>query len=130
LKNKSIIAILLVGILLLTTISALAATRASTIINSTSIVLGSSMKATFSCSAKSKTDISVGSVKLEVQNANGTWSFVKNLSAPASASNVSIYNKPMDYSSSCTKGKTYRITGTFYVGNDTATRTSPARTYE
>ena len=120
----------MIAILLAMPFHVYAATRASTIISSASISFNTSMRATFSCSTKTKTDISVGSVKLEVQNSNGTWSFVTNLSAPASAINVSSYNKPMDYSSSCIAGKTYRITGTFYVEDEIVTRTSPAKIYQ
>ena len=131
-KNKKILIILLI-LVFSVVIGAEAASIvpfANRNIASTSILLNTSMKATFSCSANANYNISVQNIRLEVKNSNGTWSFVKNLSAPPSASNVSNYNKVMNYASSCTSGKTYRITATFNASGETTSNTSAARTYQ
>jgi len=128
-KPKNVVAIVIVAILLLNFIPIQAHARANPKINQASILLTSSMTAYFSCATSGDFDISVSSVTLEVKNNNGTWSFVKNLSAPASASNVSSYNKAVDYSSSCTKGKTYRIKAVFNASGESVNRTSAEKTY-
>ena len=128
-KNKSIVGIALVLILLFSAFTVQAFARANAHIDEASILLNSSMSATFSCSTRAKYNISVGSVQLEVKNSNGTWSFVKNLSAPPSASNVSNYTKVMNYSSSCTSGKTYRIKAVFYAGTESVSRISAEKKY-
>jgi len=129
--NKRIIAIVLVVALVLgiCATGSAAALRASTTITSASIYLSSSMKATFTCMCTGLNNITVKSVKLEVQAANGTWSTASSLPAPAGATNALSLNVSKDYSSYCTKGKTYRITATFEAGASSVSRTSSAVTY-
>lgn len=97
-------------------------------ISNASITLSSTMTATFTCSTYDLYNISVSSVKLQVQNSNGTWSSSA-LSAPSSVSNSSSLLKTMSYSGSCTKGKTYRISCTFNAGGESVTRTSSTVKY-
>ena len=98
-------------------------------ISSASINLPSSMNACFALTARKYCDISVYDVKLEVKNSNGTWSFVSWLSSPAGATNAVILNSVKNYASSCTKGKTYRISATFDADGETVSRTSNDATY-
>jgi len=119
-------AVLLVSGILIT---ALADIDANPNISSASIILPSSMNTTFTLTARNFCDISVYSVKLEVKNSNGTWSFVSWLSSPAGATNVVFYNSNKNYVSSCTKGKTYRISATFDADGETVSRTSNEATY-
>jgi len=130
-KNRKLLSLLVILFLsIVVTAQATMIPFANKNIASASITLSSSMVTTFSCSANAKYNISVKNVKLEVKNANGSWSFVKDLSAPPSATNVGNYNKVMDYSSSCTKGKTYRIKATFYAGTESVDRTSAEKKYQ
>lgn len=94
------------------------------------IKLSSSMSAQFSCSTKGLCDIKVTSVKLQVKNSDGTWSAGTSMAAPDGVSNASALFKSMSYSSSCTKGKTYRITAVFNASGETVSRTSNEATYK
>ena len=128
-KSKFIIAISLVATIFLASFPVQALARANPNIDQASIVFSSSMGAGFSLTASNNFNVSITSVKLEVKESNGTWSFVKNLPAPSSATNVTFYNRDMDYSSHCTKGKTYRIKATFNAGSESVSRTSAEKTY-
>lgn len=128
-KLKSFITYLLVISLISVSIPVCASARANENIASTSIILTTSMSATFTCTTHARYDISVSSVKLEVQNSDGSWSLAKNLSAPAGVSNSTVLSKVMDYSSSCTKGKTYRISATFIASGESVSYTSAGKKY-
>ena len=104
--------------------------RANKNISSASIILTTSMSATFTCSTRARYDISVSSVKLEMQNSNGTWSHVINLTAPSGETNSLSLSKTMSYSSSCTKGKTHRVSATFTASGESVTRTSVGKVYK
>jgi len=99
-------------------------------ISTAGVSLSSSMNAKFICSTNGYFTISVTSVKLEVKNSDGTWKSAGNLPAPASQKNTTGLNKTVDYSSYCTKNKTYRITATFNAGSESVTRTSSAVVYK
>ena len=129
-KNRSVTIIVVLVLLITTALPILAHARANPHINGAGISLSSSMSARFECSTSADYNISVYSVKLEVKNANGTWSSAGTLSSPASASNTSNYTKSVSYASSCTKGKTYRISATFDASGETVTRTSNEMTYK
>ena len=94
-----------------------------------SIVLNTSMSATFTCSCHDYYDISVYNVKLEVRNFLGIWSTVGYLPSPPGATNVSSLLRIMDYSAYCTVGNTYRISATFDASGETVSRTSATVTY-
>lgn len=129
-KTKITLTMLILTLVIMASIPALAAIDANPHIDSAGISLSSAMKARFDCSASDDYDISVYDVKLQVKNANGTWSSAGSLSSPPSASNTSNYTKSVTYSGSCTKGKTYRITATFDASGETVTRTSNEMTYK
>lgn len=128
-KVKSVLSIFVLIAILTSTIPALALIDANKNIAGAGITLNSSMNARFECSANDDYNISVYSVKLEVKNTNGTWSSAGSLSSPPSASNTSNYTKSVNYASSCTKGKTYRIKATFDADGETVNRTSNEMTY-
>lgn len=98
-------------------------------IASVPISLSGAMEAEFFCSARSFYDISVSDVKLEEKRSDGKWYYVCDLSGPPSVENAASYNKSKDYSSSCEKGKTYRVLGTFNADGETSSCTSNAKTY-
>ena len=128
--NKKTLALVVTALLVSAVfITASAGIEANLNITSASINLPQSMNACFSLVAKLYCDISVYNVKLEVKNSNGTWSFVSWLGSPAGATNVVLYTRTVSYASSCTKGKTYRISATFDASGETVSRTSNEATY-
>lgn len=129
--KKKIVLVLLVLVLALPVsyIANATSVDANPHIYGASIVLNSSMSATFTCSCHYYYDISVYDVKLEVRNFLGIWSFVSYLPSPPGATNVSSLLRIMDYSAYCTVGNTYRISATFDASGETVSRTSAAMRY-
>lgn len=121
-----LVVILVAGV----SMTALAGVQENAKIKSASIRLSTSMSADFICSTRSFANISVYSVTLEVKNSNGTWSSAGSLSSPSGATDALSLNSKSSYSSSCTKGKTYRIKATFDADGETVSRTSNEATYK
>lgn len=96
---------------------------ASSIFDSASISLNSSMTATFKATTMQNTTIKVTSCTLQ-KKVNGVWQNASSLTAPPSASSTLKYVETKDYSSQCTGGTIYRISATFSAGDETLTRTS------
>lgn len=128
-KLKTTLSLLILVTIIATAIPLMGIADANPNIDSAGISLSSTMSARFTCSASGYYDISVYSVKLEVKNASGGWAFVSWLTAPPSAASTSNYVKMMSYASSCTVGKTYRISATFNASGETVIRTSNERKY-
>lgn len=74
------------------------------------------------------TSIKVVSCKLE-KKSGSKWIFIKSLVCPASKANTSSYAVTKNYSSSLTKGDTYRVVVTFEADKEQVTTTSTAYTY-
>lgn len=127
--NKKVALVLTVLLVSGICVTALAGIDANPNIASAAIYLSTSMNASFTLSARMYCNISVYDIKLEVKNSNGSWSFVCWLDSPAGATNAALLNSSKSYASSCTKGKTYRISATFDADGETVSRTSNEATY-
>ncbi len=95
-----------------------------------SVAFTSSGKAAFSAQTTFVfSRLRVLSCSLEVK-VGGAWQSAGSLTPPATESNnTTIFDAQMNYGSSCTKGKTYRVIATFDADGHTITKTSGAATY-
>lgn len=113
-----------------------AGTYANLIFEGAGITLTTRMGAEFLATAKRNcSSIYISSCSLEEQNADKTWSFVKDLTPPPDiATNTSNFGANAKYASECTSGHTYRIKATFaaiYDGETyTVSRTSRGVKYQ
>lgn len=92
-----------------------ASTYANLIFEGAGITLTTRMGAEFLAGTKRNcSSIYISSCSLEEQNADQTWSFVKDLTPPPDrATNTSNFGANANYASECTSGHTYRIKAIF-----------------
>ncbi len=113
-----------------------ASTYANLIFEGAGITLTTRMGAEFLAGTKRNcSSIYISSCSLEEQNADQTWSFVKDLPPPPDrATNTSNFGANANYASECTSGHTYRIKATFAAVYDgttyTVSRTSRGAKYQ
>ena len=113
-----------------------ARTYANLIFEGAGITLTTRMGAEFLAGTKRNcSSIYISSCSLEEQNADQTWSFVKDLTPPPDrATNTSNFGANANYASECTSGHTYRIKATFAAVYDgktyTVSRTSRGAKYQ
>ena len=95
-----------------------------------SVAFTSSGKAAFSAQTTFVfSKLTVTSCSLEVKT-NGVWKSAGTLAVPTAVSkDTTIFDAQMNYGSSCTAGKTYRVKATFNADGHTITKTSGAATY-
>jgi len=136
---QKLIAVFLCMICVLANCTALADTAdiyANLIFESAGITLTRQMNAEFLAGTKRNcSSIYISSCSLEEQNADQSWSFVRNLTPPPDrTTKTSNFGANANYASSCTPGHTYRIRATFaaiYDGTTyTVSRTSRGTKYQ
>lgn len=92
---------------------------------SASVSFNSAGLATFEVTAyNNPSEIKVTSCSLQVKQGD-KWVFSCSLEAPSAiAYNRNTYSASMNYASSCSKGNTYRVAATYYIGGKYKTKYS------
>lgn len=103
---------------------------ADTEFDSATTVLKSNKQVSFRCATYStKDEISVTSCWLEIENSDGSWSYVCSLPAPTAVfTNTFAYSATVDYSEYIGSG-TYRVWATYDADGHSITRCSNERTF-
>ncbi len=100
----------------------------NSVFRTTNLKVATTGVVTFTAALKHKGDVSVAACSVDRWNGE-KWCFVKSLSAPDSKTAVINYTATKDYSSSLTKGNTYRFRATYVSSGEKVSVVSNAITY-